>query len=312
MSEYVKIQLLREFLVLSEGLNFTRAAQKLHITQPVLSRHIKDLETYFSVELLRRDTHNVTLTSAGHVLSEEVRKITQQYDESLSVMHAFTGQSRRQLSIVYLGEAMGHLLVDVIDHFRQQHQDVAVSYRDSELDEALELVKSRQYDLGFVLRPSIIPQLESFCSLPFHTDPLCVVVNRHHELADRSIVSLKDVIRWPVIRVDPREFPWSENYSTDFFKHHGLDFTLYKEYPNLKTCCFHLELNRQAALLMPRHRSYLLSNNCVLLELAEQDCWFSLELVWERRNTNPCVEQFIRAFKTLWARQGRIAERVTA
>ncbi|WJV64033.1 LysR family transcriptional regulator [Pectobacteriaceae bacterium CE70] len=302
----MKIQLLREFLMLSEWLNFTKSAQKLHITQPVLSRHMKELEAYFDVELFRRDTHKVELTGAGQLLSAEVRKITQQYDDSMSVMRTFTGQSRRHLSIVFLGEAISQLLIDLVDSFRCQYLDVVVDCRDSELDEALVLLDMGKSDLGFLIRPNFIPQRANFCSLPFQTDPLCVAVNRHHPLANRQRVSLKEIVNWPIIRVDPREFALSELYSTHFLSSRDIQFTLYKEYPNLKTCCFDLEMNRHAVLLMPKHRGYLLGNNSVLLEVDDQDCEFILELVWDRHNSNPCVNLFTRKFKVFLDREGEL------
>jgi DNA-binding transcriptional LysR family regulator len=298
----MKIQLMSEFLMLSEWLNFTRAAQNLHITQPVLSRHMKELEAHFGVDLFRRDTHKVELTSAGQLLAAEVRKIIQQYDDAMSTMRTFTGHSRRQLSIVFLGEAISQLLVNLVENFRQQYLDVTVDCRDSELDEALTLLDVGKYDLGFLIRPNFMEQRANLCTLPFQTDPLCVAVNRHHALASRQRVSLKEVVEWPIIRIDPREFEFSERYSTDFLTRHGLIFKLHKEFSNLKSCCFDLELNNHAVLLMPRHRAYLLGNNSTMLDIEEQDCWFSLELVWDRQNNNPCVDLFIREFKAFLVR----------
>ena len=70
----MKFQLLYEFVALSEMLNFTKAAQKMNITQPVLSRHMKTLEEHFGAELLKRDTHVVELTSSGHLLLDEAHR----------------------------------------------------------------------------------------------------------------------------------------------------------------------------------------------------------------------------------------------
>ncbi|MFC3394527.1 LysR family transcriptional regulator [Brenneria rubrifaciens] len=292
----MKIRLLYEFILLSELLNFSRAAQKMNITQPVLSRHMKYLEELFGVELFRRDTHSVELTSTGKLLSVEARKIIYQYESSLSVVNAFTGKSRRRLAITFLGEAIQHVLIKFLTQFRQDNTDIIVECRDSELGEALLFLEEHQCDLGFLIRPNFLEN-KQFCSLPFQTDPLCVAVNKHHPLAGRGRVSLKEVSEWPIIRVDPREFLLSEEYSTRFFDCYNIPFTLVKEYPNLKTCCFNLEFRDRVALLMPKHREYLLGNNSVLLEVIEDDYWFNLELVWDNKNTNPCITLFLNAFK---------------
>nr|WP_113868781.1 LysR family transcriptional regulator [Brenneria salicis]NMN92608.1 DNA-binding transcriptional LysR family regulator [Brenneria salicis ATCC 15712 = DSM 30166]RBP59059.1 DNA-binding transcriptional LysR family regulator [Brenneria salicis ATCC 15712 = DSM 30166]RLM29683.1 LysR family transcriptional regulator [Brenneria salicis ATCC 15712 = DSM 30166] len=292
----MKIQLLYEFILLSELLNFSRAAQKMNMTQPVLSRHMKYLEEQFGVELFRRDTHSVQLTSTGKLFSVEARKIIYQYESSLSIINTFTGKSRRRLTITFLGEAIQHVLIKFLKQFQRNNTDIVVECRDSELDEALLFLEDHRCDLGFLIRPNFLENTR-FCSMSFQTDPLCVAVNKNHPLAGRERVSLKEVSEWPIIRIDPREFLLSEAYSTRFFDCYNIPFTLDKEYPNLKTCCFNLEFRDRVALLMPKHRGYLLGHNCVLLEVIEEDYWFNLELVWDNKNANPCIAHFLNAFK---------------
>ncbi|QTF09041.1 LysR family transcriptional regulator [Brenneria izadpanahii] len=292
----MKMQLLYEFILLSDLLNFSRAAQKMNITQPVLSRHMKSLEEQFGAELFRRDTHRVELTSTGKLLCGEARKIIQQYESSMSIVNAFTGKSRRRLTITYLGEAIQHVLVELLTQFQRNHPDIMVECRDSELDEALLFLEDHTCDLGFLVRPNFLEN-KKFNALPFQTDSLCVVVNKNHPLAGKSQVSLREVSKWPIIRVDPREFLLSEEYSTRFFDCYGIAFNLDKEYPNLKTCCFNLEFREQVALVMPKHRGYLVGPNSVLLEIVENDYWFNLELVWDNKNTNPCIPLFLNEFK---------------
>lgn len=297
----MKIERLREFLVLAEKLNFTRAAQKLNITQPVLSRHMKELEMFFGMPLLCRDTHQVELTSAGRLMADEARKILCQYDNFVSTILTFTGQSRRKLSVAFLGEMISSQLVELVENFRQKHQDIGIDCLDCELDEAQMMLSNGLVDFAFLLRPDFLAQNDDFASLPFATDPLCVAVNRYHPLAGRKRVSIREVADWPIMRIDPRDFALSELYSTQFLNRHGLDFTLYKEYPNLKTCCFDLELNNRGVLLIPKHRCYLLGSNSVLLELAEHDCCFSLEMAWSRNTVNSCVNLFVNEFKNYFA-----------
>jgi len=294
----METQFLNEFVLLSKTLNFSRAAQKMNITQPVLSRHMKYLEEYFEVRFFRRDTHKVELTTAGELFSEEAGKILFQYENSLSAIHSFTGKSRRRLAITFLGGAIHKLLITFLTQFRAKHSDIAVECRDSELDEALCLLNNHTSDVGFLIRPNFMTNESKYCALPFQTDPLCVVVNKCHPLAGRSSVSLCEISEWPVMRVDPREFSLSDEYSTRFFTIHNIDFTLDKEYPNLKTCCFNLEFTDRAVLLMPKHRGYLVGENCVMLDIAEEDCWFNLELVWDNKSTNPSVAIFLNEFKS--------------
>jgi len=294
----MEIQLLHEFISLSKTLNFSKAAQKMNITQPVLSRHMKYLEDYFDVKFFNRDTHKVELTTAGKLFSEEAGKIVFQYESALYTINSFTGKSRRRLSIAFLGEAIQKFLITFLTEFRAKHGDISIECRDSELDEALCLLENRTSDVGFLIRPNFMINESKYCTLPFQTDPLCVVVNKRHPLAGCGSISLREAAQWPVMRVDPCEFALSEIYSTRFFTTHNIAFTLDKEYPNLKTCCFNLEFTDRVILLMPKHRGYLAGDNLVLLEVTDEDCWFNLELVWDIKNTNPAVATFLKEFKS--------------
>ncbi|WP_051977472.1 LysR family transcriptional regulator [Necropsobacter rosorum] len=310
----MKLQLLREFVALAEMLNFTKAANRLYMTQPVLSRHIKELEASIGTELLIRDTHRVALTSAGEVLFIEAKKILQQYDDSIAVIHRFTGKSRLKLSIVYLGDAFSHLLSGVVSNFKQKYPDIATSYHDAELDDALNLLSLREYDVGFVLRPNFLNRTTrrwlkekfNFNRLSFQTDPLCIAVNKHHQLAAQETISLKELENCLIIREDPKRFLFSKIFSTDVLLMQGLDFKLYKEYPNLKTCAFNLEINKDVVLLIPKHRAKLLGPNSTLINIKE-DYHYIMELIWDPRNPNSSIPKFVKEFERLLAQNQQLS-----
>lgn len=291
----MKIELLYEFIYLSESLNFTKAAEKLNITQPVLSRHIKQLEEHLEAHLFRRDTHGVELTSVGYIFLEEARKITNQYERSIVQINTFTGKSRKKLNVTFLGEAIRSVLVEFLAVFRTQFPDIAVECQDSELDEALGYLEKRSCDAGLLIRPNFVDK-EPFETLLIQKDSICAAVHKSHPLAQYDKVSLKDIARWPVIRVAPGDFVLSDKFSTAFFDKYNIEYTLFKEFPNLKTCCFNLGIYSDSLLLMPKHRGYLLSDDCKLIDIEENDYWFEVELVWDKDNPNPTLPIFVQSF----------------
>jgi len=292
----MKIELLYEFIHLARSLNFTKSAERLNITQPVLSRHIKQLEEHFGTQLFRRDTHGVELTSVGHIFLEEVKKITNQYERSTIQINTFTGKSRKKLNVTFLGEAIQNVLIEFLSVFQPQFPDIAVECQDSELDEALDYLRERHCDIGFLLRPNFIDHAP-FETMSVNKDMICVAVNKSHPLAQFDKVSLKDVSKWPIIRVNPGDFELSDIFSTAFFDKYNIEYHLHKEFPNLKTCCFHLSYDHEAALLMPKHRGYLVGSNCKLIDIAEDDYWFEIEVVWDKSNPNPTIPVFIRSLE---------------
>jgi epsilon-lactone hydrolase len=88
----VELRHLRAFVAVAEELNFGRAADRLHISQPALSRQVRSLEQLVGTELLRRSTHNVELTLAGEALLDRARKLLQDIDEAVSAAQSVGGE----------------------------------------------------------------------------------------------------------------------------------------------------------------------------------------------------------------------------
>jgi DNA-binding transcriptional LysR family regulator len=264
------------------------------MTQPVLSRHIKYLEEHFDAQFLKRNTHKVELTAVGKLFAEEAQKILSQYEASLSIIRSSSGKGRRSLSIVFLGEATRTFLSSFLGGFSVRHADIAIEYCDAELDAVPSALDKHTCDLAFIIRPNKGKDHDNLRHIPLFTDPLCIAVNKHHPLAGQSVVSIRDVGKWPVIGVNKQLSPLAWECSAHFLESHGVDFTLAKESSNLQSNCFALEFDERAVVLLPKHRRYLLGENSVLIDVAEEDCLFVVELVWHPNNANPSREIFLK------------------
>ncbi|MDR3437129.1 LysR family transcriptional regulator [Telmatospirillum sp.] len=292
----MKTTLLREFLVLAKQLNFSRAAEQLNMTQPVLSRHIKYLEDYFDAQFLKRNTHKVELTAVGQLFAEEARKILSQYETSLAVIKNSLGRGPRSLSIVFLGEATRSFLASFLGDFSACHSDISVEYCDIELDAVPDAFDRHACDLAFFIRPHKGRRLEGLQHIPLFTDPLCIAVNKNHPLARRNVVSIRELGDWPILGPSRQSSPLSWECCSSFLERYGIAFTQIKEGSNLETNCFNVEFNERVIVLLPKHRRGLLGDNSVLVEVAEEDCYFNVELVWHADNMNPYREVFLKEF----------------
>ncbi len=90
--EAVELRHLRAFVAVAEELNFGRAAERLYVSQPALSRQIRSLERGLGCELLRRSTHRVELTLAGDALLDRARRVLADVDEAVSATQAVGGE----------------------------------------------------------------------------------------------------------------------------------------------------------------------------------------------------------------------------
>jgi monoterpene epsilon-lactone hydrolase len=90
--EAIELRHMRAFVAVAEELNFGRAAERLYITQPALSRQIRSLEQFLGCELLRRSTHRVELTLAGEALLDRIRPVLRQVDAAVAAAQSVGGE----------------------------------------------------------------------------------------------------------------------------------------------------------------------------------------------------------------------------
>src|SRR5512138_1479474 len=143
--ERVDLRLIEYFVAVAEELHFGRAAERLHIAQPSLSRQIRRLENQLGVALLDRNSRRVELTQAGQALLVEGRKILQQAQYTIRVTRA---AGSTQLAIGFYGSAANKLLPEVLDVFSDRCPSVAVSVREL-LFGSIDDVLAGKVDLAF-------------------------------------------------------------------------------------------------------------------------------------------------------------------
>src|SRR5215470_4396434 len=108
---------LRYFVAVADELNFTRAAERLHLSQPALSKQIRGLETVLHAQLFRRDRRQVELTAAGTALLTVARDLLRDWDEGVAVVADAAAQDARVLKVGTLTSIGRALFPSIIDQF---------------------------------------------------------------------------------------------------------------------------------------------------------------------------------------------------
>lgn len=150
---------LRSFLVLAEQLHFGRAAARLHISQPALSKQIKLLEQKVGGPLLARNPRDTKLTAAGSLLYEEGKRMIRDLDALADTVRlAIRGEVGRLR--IGTGISTVHSVVPpALRHFREAYPDVRVQVGDMSTPEQIAGLVSGEIDLGFVRLPVVRPQI---------------------------------------------------------------------------------------------------------------------------------------------------------
>ena len=139
---------LRYFVVVAEEGNITRAAERLHIAQPPLSRQIQQLEEELGVPLLVRGSRPLTLTEAGQFFYAHARQLLSQTRE-LEAMTRRIGTIERKLSIGFVGSTLYGMLPKVIRRFRSEQNTTELTLHEMTSMEQISALKEGKIDVGF-------------------------------------------------------------------------------------------------------------------------------------------------------------------
>lgn len=199
----VELRQLRNFVMVAEMGNISRAAQKLFLTQPALSRQIKALENEIGQCLLERKAHSIRLTPAGENLLREARELLNRADEMLTRVRA-TGRSVR-LRIGYAPSLARGLLSTAVENFAQKHPTARVELLDLSTREMLAGLENDTLDAALTVGSGCKSRGLKWTSLARVSWQLAV--NRQHPLVRRPHVTPDDVARESLLVFSQRDYP---------------------------------------------------------------------------------------------------------
>ena len=192
----MELRHLRYFLTVAEELHFGKAAQKLFITQPPLSRQIKNLEEELGVELFTRTKRYVHLTGYGMYLKTEAFKLFQHVESIKNHIRLLGEGHAGQIKIGYVGSAMHSVLPGVLSIIRGELPHVHTSLHElRHLNQIFDL-KTGSLDIGFIRIPITV---EGLHIEPIFSETLSVILPLSHPLAGVSEVRLSDMAEEPFI-----------------------------------------------------------------------------------------------------------------
>lgn len=192
---------LRYFLaVVSEG-SFTRAAERLYITQPSLSEQVRKLEAELGTRLFERLGRSLALTRAGEALLPHAERVVSELEQARRRVQRVDELRGGRISIGVLPSVAARLLPWSVAELRRRHPDVEVTLREEERSNNVEdLVRAGDLDLGIIRLPGRSVGLEA---RPLLREPLVLVVPPGHHLARRHSISLSELAQEPFVAMKP-------------------------------------------------------------------------------------------------------------
>lgn len=199
----MELRHLRYFVAVAEALNFTRAAARLRLAQPALSRQVSDLEDELGVDLLKRTSHGVLLTAEGKLYLDEARDILRRADESVTKVRALARGELGELQVGYVPPLDLHILPRALADFRKTTPGVNIVLHDLGTDEICQELRAGKLQLALMMQPSE----ELIAGIEFEETgryPFFVAMAPGHPLAKRKAVALETAAKQPLVILDRR------------------------------------------------------------------------------------------------------------
>jgi DNA-binding transcriptional LysR family regulator len=294
--DWLELRDLRYFLAVAEELNFTRAAERLHLAQQALSSSIRNLEADLGVQLFTRSTRHVALTAAGEALLSGARHVLESAAEALDeVKRVGTGQSGRL--IIGFSTAAGSVpqVRDVIRRFSQASPDVDVRVAEHDFGDPTAGLASGGSQVAFVFNP--LPD-ERLDAITVFEDLRHVALPVDHPLAQRDELTAADLAGLPWLSVPAPDSAW-----TRFWFRHPLGEPLTgAEIRTADEWVPAIEGGRGVAFTMPTVMANFPNTQITTRPVTDLEPGAVL-LAWRRDDRDPIVQAFVRS-----AREGLASE----
>lgn len=182
---------LRYFIAVAETLHFGRAAAHLYISQPALSKQIRQLEADLGVPLLRRSTRQASLTAAGRTLLVEGRLALAQFEHAVANARAAGHGDVSNLGVGFVSALASHVIPMTAQEFNRRHPGVNLRLEQSGAEEQLLRLREGELDVGLVWQLGAQPRMEEEFTTDVLTEqPLYMALPEGHQLAEHSHLPL--------------------------------------------------------------------------------------------------------------------------
>ena len=149
----MELRHLRYFVAVAEMENVSRAALKLHVSQPALSRQIRDLEDEIGFSLLERTAKSVRLTDAGRAFLDNARALLQNADEAVTKARAVASAEPTELHVGYSPTPTAEILPKILRAFQRAMPNVHVKLHDWSNNAILNGIRDGRVQLGLIVPP---------------------------------------------------------------------------------------------------------------------------------------------------------------
>lgn len=276
----LKIGHLREFLLLSTELNYSKVAKHFFINQSALSKHILELENVLGVSLFSRSSHAVRLSSAGEQFVPFACEIVEAHDKALSGMEVVRRRMGSAIRIGYVPGASRAFLAEACTLFTEKNPDAYLDIISLDPGEIASALCEDEIDIGIGLSTRYAP-CGIFRFTRIYEDRFEALVSKKHPLAEREQLQTTDLKDVPIVVGSSSKMPELGEFLSKQLAGTGL-YDQAHELINDRDSITPLLKMKSGAFLVPGHQRGFFGPLYKQIPIVDADLRFDVSLVWKK------------------------------
>lgn len=291
----MSIEELNIFVTVAQTLNFTQAAEKLHFSQPTLSRHISELEKELGYELFVRTTRKVSLTEFGRYFLVEAKRLLRSYNQLLEQLTNLGKQSFGTITIGTPDLMTRSFLPAAIRAFNEKYPGVLIDVRIIEPGACMNLLKNKVIDLGFFVSTDVeIAQPTDTEVITVSTGDLLLICSHSHRLSNKTVVTAEDLSGERIYTTNRNNTPYLWNTVNQFLASNNFSTDVLEELDTPTALIMLIEAGLGVAFMGSNLIAELGGQEHLHLARCEGlSAPSHLLAAWNRSSDNPCLEKFV-------------------
>ncbi|HZQ47881.1 MAG TPA: LysR substrate-binding domain-containing protein [Verrucomicrobiae bacterium] len=288
----MELRHLRYFIAVAGEENVSRAALKLHVSQPGISRQIRDLEEELGFQLFERSAKSLKLTAAGKTFLTEARAVLSRADDAVKNARA-VANGAGELHVGYAPSLTVKLLPTALRVFQEKFPAVRVSLHDLSTEEMLAKLRDGKLHLALTVQPQA-KQLRDLVFKTLAQYSTCVALAPKHPLAKGRSVTLAQLAQEPLIGYNRSDYPDYHEYIAKVFGPAGRNPRVAEEHDGITSIITAVASGRGYALV-PEPTICMAGPQVKILPLKPAGAKICVGAIWKKGPVLPLVEKFVAA-----------------
>ncbi|MBE9011064.1 LysR family transcriptional regulator [Pseudanabaenaceae cyanobacterium LEGE 13415] len=285
----MELRHLRYFTIVAEELHFGRAADRLQMTQPALSKQIHSLESELGVLLFTRTKRTVQLTAAGQVFLEQAQQLLDHADRAVHLARRAARGEMGTLRLGFTTTATQTVLPAYLSKFRDRYPHVELTMQELSTEAQVQALHQHQIDLAF-LHPPIDER--GLTLYQIWTEPFVVVLPKHHRLVQQNAIDLRELAQEQFILHTRQEGPTLYRQFLELCQQLGFEPAIVQEAASHTTrIC--LAAAGQGVTFIPESIQTLVSAEVVCKPIEPCPIQMEFAAAWRRNDQTPVLEAFL-------------------